>query len=186
MATGSRRQLSPRAALVLVGLFAVLALVAWGLNAARSSGTATTTASATTKAAASAKASSAQGSSSRPSSTRVLLDPPSSGAGSGAIPPAPPASASLRTKALYVLAVVDATGDPPSGYVGGRQFMNDGRGGTTPLPARTTDGRRIVYHEYDVNPKRQGVDRGPQRLVLGDDGTAYMTGDHYVTWGRLR
>ncbi len=98
----------------------------------------------------------------------------------------PPSSASARTKARYVLAVVDATGEAPSGYVGGRQFMNDERGGTTALPRRDRGGRAVTYHEYDVNPRRSGVNRGPQRLVVGSDGSAYLTADHYVTWERLR
>jgi len=92
----------------------------------------------------------------------------------------------LRSKALAVLAVVDRTGEAPPGYVGGRQFMNDGRGGTAPLPRYDPARRRIVYHEYDVNPHRAGVDRGPQRVVVGDDGSAWSTADHYVTWVRLR
>jgi len=99
---------------------------------------------------------------------------------------APAVDDSLQTKARHVIEVVDATGRSPDGYLGGRQFMNDERGGTTPLPRRGADGRVIVYHEYDVNPRHQGVDRGPQRLVMGSDGSAYVTPDHYVTWERLR
>lgn len=93
---------------------------------------------------------------------------------------------SLQAKAWSVIEVVDATGEPPQGYVGGRRFMNDERGGTTALPRRDGRGAVILYREYDVNPRRQGVDRGPQRLVMGNDGSAYVTPDHYVTWERLR
>jgi guanyl-specific ribonuclease Sa len=96
------------------------------------------------------------------------------------------APAGVRSKALYVLSVLDATGRSPSGYVGGRQFMNDGRGGTSALPRRDGSGRALTYHEYDVNPKVDGVDRGPERLVVGSDDSAYWTSDHYVTWSRLR
>jgi guanyl-specific ribonuclease Sa len=92
----------------------------------------------------------------------------------------------VRAKALVVLTIVDETGEPPAGYVGGRQFMNDGRGGTAPLPRYDASRRQIVYHEYDVNPHRSGVDRGPQRLVVGNDGSAWCTADHYVSWTRLR
>jgi guanyl-specific ribonuclease Sa len=123
-----------------------------------------------------------------PSSTRTGPSSTRTGPSSrSAARPTPSAAAgSLQAKALAVLAVVDATGAAPSGYVGGRQFMNDGRGGTAPLPRTDGQGRRITYHEYDVNPYRSGVDRGPQRLVVGSDGSAWATGDHYVTWIRLR
>ncbi len=154
------RGLSPRAALVLLVLFAVLGGLLWLLGrgvGGASSGTAVRVGTASVRASA-------------PAGTLRQ----------------PAASAPLVDKARYVLAVVDATGAAPSGYVGGRQFMNDGRGGTTALPVRAASGSKIIYHEYDVNPRRQGVDRGPQRLVVGNDGSAFMTGDHYVTWERLR
>jgi ribonuclease T1 len=96
------------------------------------------------------------------------------------------ADRSLLAKAKLVLASVDATGQAPKGYVGGRQFMNDTRGGTASLPRSDAAGRPVAYHEYDVNPYRQGVNRGPQRLAVGSDGSAVCTGDHYVTWTRLR
>jgi ribonuclease T1 len=94
--------------------------------------------------------------------------------------------ARVPAKATAVLKVVDATGRPPSGFVGGRHFLNDGRGGTGLLPERDAQGRSVSYTEYDVNPRRSGVNRGPERLVTGDDGSAYYTPDHYVTWVKIR
>jgi guanyl-specific ribonuclease Sa len=157
------------AALALLGTLLVVALLVWlrSGSAAPASGSAGPSTGAGTSAGAVA------------SSTVVRTT-------SGHRSTTPPAPDSLQAKALAVLAVVDATGGPPSGYVGGRQFMNDGRGGTSALPATDRSGKRIVYHEYDVNPYHQGVNRGPQRLVVGSDGSAYVTGDHYVTWIRLR
>jgi guanyl-specific ribonuclease Sa len=105
---------------------------------------------------------------------------------SATLPATAQTAGSGRARAEAVLALVEATGKAPPGYVGGRQFMNDGRGGTTALPRAGSDGRLVVYHEYDVNPYVRGVDRGPQRLVVGQDGSAYYTGDHYRTWTRLR
>jgi hypothetical protein len=96
------------------------------------------------------------------------------------------ADPALVAKARTVLAAVDATGRPPQGFEGGRAFMNDGRGGTSRLPRTGTDGRALTYREYDVNAYHPGVNRGPQRLVVASDGSAYCTGDHYVTWWRLR
>jgi guanyl-specific ribonuclease Sa len=103
-----------------------------------------------------------------------------------------PSSSSGSTRAavpasvLSVLTVVEATGQPPRGYVGGRHFLNDGRGGTRLLPEADAQGRPVRYTEYDVHPHRPGVNRGPQRLVIGDDGSAYYTADHYETWTRIR
>lgn len=148
--------------MALVGIFAVVAVLAWAMSS-RSSGPTTTTTPV------SASSSSAQHS----AVPGKVGSPPGSGA-------------SVRAKALYVLSVVEATGSAPSGYVGGRQFMNDTRGGTTALPHQDGSGRVITYHEYDVNPHESGVNRGPQRLVIGSDGSAWDTADHYVTWERLR
>lgn len=190
------RPLSPRAALVLVGLFVALGLVVLGLNALRSSPSAQTSVTTSTSQPAAATSGAATPSSTGPAARITARTSASAGrsaaAGAPTVAPTvaaaqpPGRDASLRTKALFVLAVVDSTGSAPEGYVGGRQFMNDSRGGTTALPYRDPAGRRIVYHEYDVNPKVSGVDRGPQRLVVGDDGSAWTTGDHYVTWKRLR
>jgi guanyl-specific ribonuclease Sa len=107
-------------------------------------------------------------------------------ASSGAGVVVDPRAGDVRAKAEAVLAVLDRTGKAPQGYVGGRQFLNDGRGGTSPLPRTSAQGLSLRYTEYDVNPFRKGVNRGPQRLVVGSDGSAYVTADHYLTWFRLR
>jgi len=43
------------------------------------------------------------------------------------------------------------------------------------------------YTEWDVNPFIKGVNRGTERVVIGSDGSAYYTGDHYESflqfWG---
>ncbi len=156
MSGGSSRRLSPAAAAVLLGVFLVAALAVWALGQRGGAVTSSTHGDAM----------------------------PSSGAGQ--VLREPGSGASVRSKALYVLSVLDATGRSPSGYVGGRQFMNDGRGGTSALPRQDGSGRTVTYHEYDVNPKVNGVDRGPERLVVGSDRSAYWTDDHYVTWSRLR
>ncbi len=63
----------------------------------------------------------------------------------------------------------------PDGYVGGRIFQNREKH----LPTKTTKGLRIKYQEWDVHPQRAGTNRGPERLVTGDDGSAWYTSDHY-------
>ncbi|MCC6999739.1 MAG: DUF4157 domain-containing protein [Deltaproteobacteria bacterium] len=73
-------------------------------------------------------------------------------------------------------------GNAPTGYKGGIQFKNDGRGGGTVLPRADAEGQPISYREYDVNPYQKGVNRGAERLVIGSDGRAYFTADHYRTF----
>lgn len=68
------------------------------------------------------------------------------------------------------------------GYVGGRHFGNFEKR----LPQNDASGRRIHYREWDVNPLQPGVNRGPERLVTGSDGSAYYTRDHYLSFLTIR
>ncbi|MEW9184300.1 DNRLRE domain-containing protein [Bacillus mycoides] len=67
-------------------------------------------------------------------------------------------------------------GKAPKGYAGGRTFDNDGRGNGQILP------RNTKYREYDVNPLIKKKNRGGQRLVIGNNGKAYYTKNHYKTF----
>jgi guanyl-specific ribonuclease Sa len=69
-------------------------------------------------------------------------------------------------------------GSAPPGYVGGGPFHNN----EGSLPATNTEGNPITYREYDVHPHRKGVNRGPERIVIGSNGTAYYTNDHYQSF----
>ena len=60
--------------------------------------------------------------------------------------------------------------------------MNDGRGGGQVLPRQDAVGNPIIYKEYDINPYQRGVNRGAERIVIGSDGRAYYTSDHYSTF----
>ena len=83
--------------------------------------------------------------------------------------------------ALDTLEVIDRTGNAPTGYVGGRRFGNfEGH-----LPV-TAGASRVHYREWDVARHVLGVNRGPRRLVTGDDGSAYYSADHYATFLRIR
>lgn len=84
-----------------------------------------------------------------------------------------PEIAGVPQKVFDVLAEIQARrGQPPPGYVGGRTFENRER--------RLPKGR---YREYDVNPKRPGRNRGPERLVIEQrTGKAFYTDDHYRTF----
>lgn len=84
---------------------------------------------------------------------------------------------STPEKVYEVLRYVKANGQAMNGYVGGRRFGNYEKR----LPMKE-DGRKIQYQEWDVNPKRQGKNRGVQRLITGSNGKAYYTEDHYDTF----
>ena len=70
---------------------------------------------------------------------------------------------------------------PPDGYVGGRDFQNREK----KLPAKTPDGTKIRYREWDVHPKERGVNRGAERLVTGNDQSVWYTNDHYKRFVRV-
>jgi len=78
--------------------------------------------------------------------------------------------------------ILENQGRPPQGFRGGGRFENDGRGGGEILPQTDASGRPISYQEYDISASQPGVNRGAERLVLGSDGSAYYTGNHYLTF----
>jgi guanyl-specific ribonuclease Sa len=69
-------------------------------------------------------------------------------------------------------------GAAQNGYVGGRIFNNDPRGGGQELPRIDAQGNSIIYREYDTNKHVKGQDRGAERVIIGSNGTAYYTRDH--------
>lgn len=95
---------------------------------------------------------------------------------------APARPAGVPEKVLTVLKYVDQHDQAMAGYEGGRTFLNAERR----LPATDAQGRRLKYREWDVNPHRQGVNRGADRLITGSDGSAYFTSDHYRTFKKIR
>lgn len=92
------------------------------------------------------------------------------------LPPGVPA------KVGKILKHVDDKGQAPEGYEGGRTFLNAEK----LLPQKDDQGKRIKYREWDVNPHKPGVNRGPERLVTGSNGSAYYTDDHYKTFKKIR
>ncbi|MBK7762988.1 MAG: hypothetical protein IPI46_06395 [Bacteroidetes bacterium] len=69
----------------------------------------------------------------------------------------------------------------PSHFVGGREFKNRER----KLPIRNEDGTKPIYREWDIYPKREGVNRGAERLVSLQFEKAWYTPDHYNTFIEL-
>jgi guanyl-specific ribonuclease Sa len=128
------------------------------------------------------------GSSSGSSSSPPAPTPAPAPGATPATPPAPHAAtpAGVPAKAETVLNQVKSSGgSPPAGYRGGSTFLNDGRGGGQVLPKTDAAGNGITYREYDVNPFTPGVNRGTERIVMGSDGKAYYTNNHYTTFTPL-
>ena len=99
--------------------------------------------------------------------------------------PAPkdaPAPKGIPDKVMKVLKHVDDKGEAMEGYEGGRNFGNFEK----ILPMNDDKNRRIKYREWDVNPLKKGVNRGPERLVTGSDGSAHFSDDHYKTFKKIR
>ncbi|MBO0699600.1 MAG: dienelactone hydrolase family protein, partial [Zavarzinella sp.] len=112
----------------------------------------------------------------------VLSQPAKAPAPAAKAAPAKAAPKGVPDKVTKVLEYVDKHGEPMDGYEGGRAFGNFERR----LPQTDDKGRRIKYREWDVNPLKPGVNRGPERLVTGSDGSAYYTDDHYTTFKKIR
>jgi ribonuclease T1 len=91
-------------------------------------------------------------------------------------------SSNIPQKVYTVLAHIRANNDAPDGYVGGRNFQNrEGR-----LDKKDASGKKIVYQEWDVNPKKRGVNRGAERLITGSDNRAWYTSDHYKSFQEVK
>jgi len=82
-------------------------------------------------------------------------------------------SVQVPQRVIDVYREVLRTGKAPAGYVGGRRFENREHR----LPP---DGS---YHEYDVNPKVRGENRGAERIIIdARTGEGWYTADHYRTF----
>jgi ribonuclease T1 len=88
----------------------------------------------------------------------------------------------IPVKVYRVLEHIRANNAPMDGYVGGRRFGNYEKR----LPQKDGFNKRINYQEWDVNPKKQGRNRGAERLVTGSDGRAWYTNDHYDTFVEVK
>jgi ribonuclease T1 len=84
----------------------------------------------------------------------------------------------IPQRVYEVLKYVKQNGTAPDGYVGGRKFGNYEK----QLPQKDENGRQINYQEWDVNPKKQGRNRGAERLVTGSNSKAYFTKNHYKSF----
>ena len=87
----------------------------------------------------------------------------------------------IPPEAYDTLNHIDQKGSPPKGYKGGKPFANDGRNGGQTLPDNGT-----TYREYDIHPKLPGQSRGQERIVIGSDGSAWYTRNHYRSFIQMR
>lgn len=106
-----------------------------------------------------------------PSTSRTSASSSTDASGLGTV-----AYADLPSGARHTLSLVDKGGPYPYRQ-DGTVYQNRNRD----LPTQP----RGYYHEYTVVTPGSG-DRGPRRIVVGRDGTAYYTADHYDTFRRVR
>ncbi|MFE5876210.1 ribonuclease domain-containing protein [Rhodococcus sp. NPDC056506] len=112
--------------------------------------------------------------------------PSSSAPSSSAAKTTQQANSDAPARVLATLVEIDAGRWPDSanapGTKGGITFRNsEGR-----LPAVGAGGGRVLYQEWDVNAKKNGQGRDAERIVTGNDGSAWYTLDHYDTFVRIR
>jgi hypothetical protein len=77
-------------------------------------------------------------------------------------------------------------GSAKPGYKGSGKYKNKPTGSAEKLPEVDANGDPITYQEWDINPYVEGQNRGLERVVTGDDGSAYYTDDHYDSFTRIR
>lgn len=112
--------------------------------------------------------------------------PSSSAPSSSAVKTTQQTNSDAPARVLATLVEIDAgrwadSANAP-GTKGGITFRNsEGR-----LPAVGAGGGRVVYQEWDVNAKKNGQGRDAERIVTGNDGSAWYTLDHYDTFVRIR
>ena len=88
----------------------------------------------------------------------------------------------VPSKVYDILKYVETFHEPKQGYKGGRIFHNY----EELLPKRRPNGNPIHYREWDVNPDNGILKRGAERLVTGDNKTAWYTNDHYKSFIKIR
>lgn len=89
-------------------------------------------------------------------------------------------SGSVPDQAKDIASQVKAkNGAAPKGYKGGKVYQNIPKEGVQKLP------EGINYKEYDVNPYVKGQNRGMERMIVGDDGSAWYTNNHYETFTKI-
>lgn len=88
----------------------------------------------------------------------------------------------IPQKVYAVLRYVELHHKPMKGYVGGREFKNREKH----LPFFTPENKPVSYREWDVNPKIEHQNRGTERLITGNDQSAWYTANHYQSFTKIK
>lgn len=158
---------------------AVIALVLAMVLSSRDSDSSATAGSATS----SASSSVATSTQVKPGATTKAAAQPTSAAQKSS---AQQVSSDAPTRVLATLVEIDAGRWPDSANAVGTKGAVTFRNSEGRLPAVGAGGGRVVYQEWDVNPKKNGQGRDAERIVTGNDGSAWYTLDHYETFTRIR
>jgi ribonuclease T1 len=87
----------------------------------------------------------------------------------------------IPQKVYQLIRYIRQFNQPPPNHIGGRIFQNREK----LLPLKDTQGKTILYREWDVHPKKKGVNRGPERVITGSDNSSYYTRDHYTSFIKI-
>ncbi len=88
----------------------------------------------------------------------------------------------IPQKVYTVLRYVETYQKPMQGYAGGREFKNREKR----LPLFNTKNKPVSYREWDVNPKIEHRNRGTERLITGNDRSAWYTANHYKSFTKIK
>jgi len=93
----------------------------------------------------------------------------------------PETDPNIPEKVYTVLNYVRKYNKAPQGFSGGRKFGNFEKR----LPLQDSDGVKMKYQEWDVNPKKKGKNRGAERLITSENKRAWYTSDHYESFTEI-
>lgn len=68
--------------------------------------------------------------------------------------------------------------EAPPGFNGIKEFRSSKSG----LPEIDQNGKPVAYIESDIFPVVPNINRGNQRIIVSNDGTAYFTPNHYQSF----
>ncbi|MGC0423079.1 DUF6531 domain-containing protein [Embleya sp. AB8] len=95
----------------------------------------------------------------------------------------------IPQESLEVIHWIEDRGVHPYGHADGihgeslpTPFQNDGRNGSTLLPAQDASGTPVTYREWGSLQTKGDPSRSTERIVTGSDGSIYYSPNHYKSW----
>lgn len=119
-------------------------------------------------------------------STRPKPSAPATRSRSQSGPSRSGSSQGIPAHALATLKLIDAGKWPEAANAPGTRGGTNFRNNEGLLPRTGSDGRRLRFQEWDVNPKKPGRGRDAERIITADDGSAWYTDDHYRSFKQIR